>query len=284
MWHLRDNTRLVEPGDMAFWKGLWRTDAFKELFADESTDYPALLRRAASMPWWLVDIRHDYERRHFSVWFGQAIMRREYDNPVITDLFYWHEILHGLTFRILDDANMNDATWRASMRANEIAVSMETEMVIYWRKPGLRQHSFDFPIWFDSVANGLTEGHRARLSAYLATLGRDPTLLAKEDALADTLLSWPLYGMPAGAPEWKTLWDLRRATTHSPAQGNKVEAELARYEATADPYYATWGQAWRRVETERRQFHGLISQGCWKRAVDLRHRSWEETANTDGVP
>lgn len=291
MWHERPNTQLVEPGDTAFWRSLWRTDAFRALLDDPRTGYARVLDQAATLPWWFLDSEQAYERRHFSVWFGNAFVRREYDNPVITDLFYWHDLLHAMTFRAFDPAlPVGEPAWRLAMRANEIAVSMETETILYWRQPALRALSWDQPIWADQITDPLPAALQARLVAYRADLAAaQPTPVARyEQDLRQAVLSpWPLpYAPEAGQPgvDWDTLWALRRAVTRAPDLGNAVEQDIARYESMADPFFFHWAHDWRRVEDERFAFASLCAQGRWREAVARREAHWSEAANADGVP
>ena len=293
MWHERAGTLFVPPGSRDFWQGFWRTDVFRELLADPRQPYGQLLDRAVEQPWWFVDARQEYEKRHFSIWFGQVFLRREYDNPVITDLYYWHDLVHAMTFRRLDDPALTEHDWRVAMRANEIAVSIETEMLIYLRAPALRAQSFSGRIWLDDVseerldAQALSRTHR--LLAYWKRMREDAGFARSEDALRLAAADpWPLEH-----PEWKGhdpgcdkrwFWDIRRAVTLDPDQANPVEVALRRYEDQAFPYYAKWSGHWRQVESDRARFQSLVSQGDWMRAVAERQARWCEVADDNGVP
>lgn len=287
MWHERSDTQLVEPGDLGFWRGLWRTDAFRALMEDPATGYGELLVKAARSPWWFISAEQGYERRHFSVWFGQAIIRRSYENPVIEDLYYFHDLLHALTF--VDGSRMDEAAWRLAMRANEIAVSMETEVLVYWRCPELRSQSFHFPIWHDQITAGLSPHARDRLIGYRAGMLRNHGTDAAqhEAALVRAVPAWPLAHVSdpqRDLPNRQTLWDLRRAISLAPQAGNEVEMELAKYENQAEPFYDAWSNQWRQVERERAIFAQLCADGRWKDAVARRQGVWQSVANEDGVP
>lgn len=299
MWHERPGTILVEPGDRAFWQGLWKSDVFRALLDDPAQPYGALLERAIEQPWWFVDAHHDYERRHFSIWFGQVFLRREYENPVITDLYYWHDLVHALTFRRLDDPSLTEADWRRAMRANEIAVSIETEMLIYARCPALRAQSFQERIWMDDLEASRDPlstqdydrrvGRTHRLLAYHHRLDFDPGFAATELALRQAVLDpWPLPHPawaghdPGCAAQW--FWDMRRAVTLDPDPDNAVEVALRRYEDQAQPYYNKWANDWRRVELDRARFQQLVAEGNWRKAVAERHAHWTRVADDNGVP
>lgn len=288
MWHQNSNNQLVEPGDRAFWMGLWKSGEFKALLDNPATGYQAALDEVIKRPWWMIQSEHDYERRHFSVWFGQAIVRRQYDNPVIEDLYYWHDLLHGLTFA--DASRMDIAQWKRAMRANEIAVSMETEILIYWRAPALREVSFNHPIWHDHMVNGLRPEDRLRLTQYRARMQREAgseDCAREADLLASLPHHWPLpydFDQTLVRPSFRGLWDLRRAISLSPDPENHVEMELARYEGQAEPFYEGWASAWGAVEQERAIFANLCAQGQWKKAVARRSGIWERVADENGVP
>ena len=86
------------------------------------------------------------EWTHFSTWWG-GILLCDYDNPVIRDLRYLHEIYHAATMPYLSDCNR--ATFEAMNFRNEREASCFTEMAIYCELPDLRPIAFDHPIFVD---------------------------------------------------------------------------------------------------------------------------------------
>ncbi len=288
MWHKAADTQLVEPGDIGFWKGLWKSEAFQAMMADPRTGYGELLKRAAQQPWWWVTPHHDYERKHFTVWFAQAIVRRHYDNPVLQDLYHFHDMLHALTF--VDNPSGSESDWRLRMRADEVAVSIETELLVYKRYPGLREQSFGFPIWLDEITAGpLSVDHRRRLTAFVEKRQRNrgDRGVWYERALREAHPAWHLpYPMGEGddLSDYDRLWDLRRAVTLDPDRGNPVETMLAEYEALSDPWCDAWMDDWRTVEAERLTFKNMCAEGRWQDAIKRRYRHWERVSNEDGVP
>lgn len=287
MWHLRKGTVLVEPGDRVFWNSLWQSEVFKNLLNDERQPYGQLLESAMQRPWWFVDAEQEYERRHFSIWFGQVFLRRSYDNPVITDLYYWHDLMHAMTFQNLSNPEgMSESEWRIVMRANEIKVSIETEMLIYLRAPDLRAQSFKERIWLDDLVHPLPQSLADRLSGYRQKLLKDQNFAAQEAALRFSVKQgWPLphpEGQNDRDASW--FWDLRRAVTLDPNVENPVEVALHRYEEQAWPYYAKWSNHWREVESARSRFEMLLSLGYWRQAVKEREDCWLRVADDNGVP
>lgn len=97
MWHTFDSTTLIVPGQRDFWDNFWKSSFFQKLMTTHP-DFKRLQQQAERLPWLFVDSRADYDRRHFSAWFANTFIRREYDNPVHQDLFHFHDLLHALTF------------------------------------------------------------------------------------------------------------------------------------------------------------------------------------------
>lgn len=287
MWHKRSDTVLVEAGDRTYFDRLFATPAFRELLEDPTTGYGVLLDQASLRPWWFVSAQQPYERYHFSAWIGDTFLRRTYDNPVITDMYYWHDLVHAMTFRLLDPHIQDFQSWRLAMRSNEIAVSIETEMLIYLRNPSLRAHTFD-QIWLDDLTDPLPERLATRLEAYRARLQEDEAFATSEYALRSALPEyWPLFH-PIRALEqgrdFNWFWDLRRAVTLWPDENNAMEMALHKYEAQANPFYQKWTHHWREVENHRLEFANLIKRGAWREAVELRHKLWDNRADSNGVP
>lgn len=86
------------------------------------------------------------EWTHFSPWWG-GILLCDYDNPVIRDLRYLHEIYHAATMPYLRHCNL--PTLEAMTFRNEREASTFTELAIYCELPELRDLAFDHPIFAD---------------------------------------------------------------------------------------------------------------------------------------
>jgi hypothetical protein len=90
----------------------------------------------------------ELERGHFTSWMN-AVAHRHYENPAIQDLYYFHEILHASTMRY--NGELEFSRWKGKMIENEIEVSLDSEVFIYHHLPTLREKSFPFKIWADSI-------------------------------------------------------------------------------------------------------------------------------------
>jgi hypothetical protein len=291
MWHRDPDTRLVEPGDRAFWQGIWRTEAMRTAFDDPATGYGAVLERVIARPWWFVTQRHAGEAQHFSVWFAQTLIRRTYANPLLEDLALFHELLHGITFQ--DRPAGTEAQWRLRMRANEIAVSLETEVLIYARLPHLRAMTFDHPIWADRL--DLRPGPPRspwpdpRTAAYLDAQARwslSPLAIAERELrwAVPSQREWPLpFPATIEFPYFDRLWAARRSLTLAPT-ADPVEQTIARYEHQAPAFYDAWAPYWRQVEQSRVDFEARCDRGDWGEACAVREREWEALSDARGVP
>lgn len=278
MWHRDPLTQFVAPGDHAFWAGQWQSPLFQAAMADPTDPYSKVIAWASTRPWWFIPLKHDYERYHFGAWFAQALGQREYETPLIHDLYLFHEILHARTF--VDDPDSSEGNWRRRMRSDEILVSLETEVLVYARHPEWRAHSFSFPIWADrfdlSVAQSRVQGS-----------------LPGEPLRAERLLwearpqgnEWPIPFIPTSAfGSEGELWARRRQAAIAPLAADSPEALIALYDEQAAPFFEAWRPHWREVEQERVAFERLCAQGHWHEAVQRRERHWERVSDEDGIP
>ena len=106
-----------------------------------------VIDRFARMPrFFFAPSEQTIEWTHFSPWWG-GILLCDYDNPLIRDLRYLHEIYHAATMPYLRDCNL--ATFEAMNFRNEREASCFTEIAIYCELPDLRRQAFDHPIFAD---------------------------------------------------------------------------------------------------------------------------------------
>jgi len=106
-----------------------------------------VIDRFARMPrFFYAPSEQSIEWTHLSTWWG-GILLCDYDNPIIRDLRYLHEIYHGATMPYLRDCNL--ATFEAMNFRNEREASCFTEIAIYCELPDMRPMAFDHPIFAD---------------------------------------------------------------------------------------------------------------------------------------
>ena len=287
MWHQRPDTLFVAPQQLRFWQDIWRTDTVRELF--HSPAYALVRERVLALPWWWVTPRHPHEHRHFSVWFGQTILRRHYAQPAVEDLYLLHDLLHAVTLEAAPESTFT--TWQRQMRVNEIAVSLETEVLVYARCPQLRPQTFDFPIWADRF--DLQPGQRQFMASRTERWWGERALLRPNPAQqVETALfearpygqTWPLpFPGSASFGQPEDLWAARRAVTLWPGDGAS-EQTIHRYEHAVARFYEAWQDTWQLVEAERQRFAYQIATGQWMQARRERELHWEAHSDDRGVP
>ena len=140
---MKDIVRLDNPNEIkGFTRNLLRTDAFRRSpWIDELIEDFAQRPRLFFHYTW-----PDIEWSHFTTWMN-AVAIREYENPTISDLYLLHELRHAATLEY--DPEVGFAAWYRKMTTNEYRASLDSEVFVYFRIPGLRQDSFPFAIWAD---------------------------------------------------------------------------------------------------------------------------------------
>jgi hypothetical protein len=276
MWHRDPLTRRILPGDTGFWDTVWQSPQFRAALADPNDPYAQVIAWAKTRPWWVVPLRQPCERYHFGAWFGQALGERTYAKPLIHDLYLFHEILHARTF--VDRPERAESDWRRRMRADEIAVSLETEVLVYARHPDWRAHTFDQTIWADRFDLTPAPGHTDPVS--LSSIAERRLFQARPRGG-----QWPIPFRPTVAfPSLVALWARRRAAAIAPLENDPVEATIARYEGEANIFFAAWQRRWRLVERDRVRFEAQCRAGLIATAMRHREARWEQVADAQGVP
>ena len=142
-------TLLCERGEIHdYVAGLWSDGPIGQNYRQRGLVW-RVVDRFAQMPRIFYDASdRTVEWTHFSAWWG-AILRCNYDNPVIRDLRYLHEIYHAATMPHV--ANLNTAAMAIRNFQNEREASTFTEIAIYLELPELRALSFPHPIFADRI-------------------------------------------------------------------------------------------------------------------------------------
>ena len=127
-------------------RDLWTTEAFK------SSDYIDAWTAEAShrCPVLFEMTEPDIEWSHFTSGLC-ALALRQYDNPVVQDLYYLHELIHIGT--LPHPKEIDFYSWRTQVFRNELSASMHSEVYVYFEIPGLRASSFEHEIWADRFLN-----------------------------------------------------------------------------------------------------------------------------------
>lgn len=194
---MQDIIRLVNAADVCRFvrEELLQTEVLKKSY-DQGGLVRAVLTRFARLPRFFfhpseeyVEVCSDDGRRlteyveapHFTPWWG-GIQLRTYDNKLVQDLYYLHEIEHAGTMPFGPDAahSLNDpVTFKNKIRDNEHEASTLSEMTIYCEFPQLRKHSFSHEIYVDRFL--FPEGDFDRVNVRMIQRWRDePDLVKKE--------------------------------------------------------------------------------------------------------
>lgn len=126
----------------------WKTDFFKNLQKKKGSVVDLMITRLKEKGLFVFDYSNDLEYKHMFLWFYH-IGHRQYDNPYIHDLFFFHEFYHLISFPEKKFDNFEE--WKSAMWQNELEASLMSEVFIYYFEPELRQHTFKQRIWCDDV-------------------------------------------------------------------------------------------------------------------------------------
>jgi len=125
----------------------WKTDMFRDSHQSGGFIWRAV-ERFAWLPRIFAEMSNDHlERAHFSTWWGVIMLRDDYTNPVIHDLYLLHEFYHSAHMPYVP--NIGKAAFDDKMQRNELEASSMSEITIYFEMPELRANSFPHPIYAD---------------------------------------------------------------------------------------------------------------------------------------
>jgi hypothetical protein len=209
-------------------RGLLRTSELRE-----SAYVAAWIARFAAHPAVFAEFSDgELEYPHFATWFGMTYVR-SYDDPVISDLYYLHEIVHAVLL-LYGEAPLFTA-WYRKMNGVELSASLETEGYVYLEVPGLRERSFRDEIWADRYLGAERRLGRAlrdimRQDRYRAMSHPDPMDYCEQQIAAYARQNF----------EWANIWKLDAGghdgggphASRRPAY-LVVEEHMARFRASA---------------------------------------------------
>lgn len=170
---------------------LWKSQPFRESYNTRGFIYQQV-DAFARMPRFFAESSNDQlERSHFSTWWN-VIMLREYDNPYINDLYYLHEMTHAATMPYVKD--IGRAAFDEKMQRNELEASVLSEIAVYFELEGLRENSFNHPIYADRYLRdgdmqNLWKANRNLAMETLRTMRRD-VMVGKPEHSLDLEESW----------------------------------------------------------------------------------------------
>ncbi len=236
-----------------FVRDLWKSPMFRKSYDERGYIYQ-ITDRFAWLPRIFAETKNDYlERAHFATWWNVIMLRDDYDNPVISDLYYLHEMTHAMSMPYVP--GIGRAAFDEKMQRNELEASVLSEIAIYLAMPGLRQNSFDHTIYADrfltSKMENLWEANQEVALEILRTARRD-VMVSKPEHLMDESEIW-----------------------------------IRRYSDQNTAYGVVWSDRYDEVETHMADLQTITAAGGRKEALEA-YMGWlmEEAGRDriDGIP
>ena len=253
-------------GAVAFANGL-RSEIGRKAQRDGA--FAPLEKMLSRRGWFLAHPLWQEEKMHFHAWHSDAFMTwprsgRQEKSDALMDLTSLHEWMHMATL----PAGFESAeSWRREFRANEIQVSLETEVLVRWRAPGLQHAALgDIAYWADEVEAGhaawrARPGRAERESLWKARLGQTPGEQIMRDRHAHSFL---MGAAPAGLPkDWtpERLWDARRQASLWPMADSAAETQIALYESGSEGWMDQWVDLAPKIESARAALRESLAAG-----------------------
>ena len=206
----------------------WKTDLFRRNQDERGGYLQQYVDLFAGRPRIFYDMDDaELERNHFTVWMN-AIQRRDgYTNPHLEDMYNLHEMVHAIDMRY--DSHSTHFDWSVRSLVNELKATIETEVVLYFALPGLREKTFPFEIWADRFLRD-----RVLLSPQHPT--NHGFFAADPDGFRNALL--------------KKRWDVR----HGPTPGDVIEGMIYGYVARNDEWDRIWADCFPEIDAHMEEF------------------------------
>jgi hypothetical protein len=218
---------------------LWQSHFFKKSYAEKGFIFEQV-ERFAWLPRFFAETTNDHlERAHFATWWN-VITLRQYDNPVISDLYYLHEITHAATMPYL--GGIGRAAFDEKMQRNELEASVLSEIAVYFELPGLREAAFGHEIYADKYLE----------EDFWRSLWRANKQVALEAIRTER----------------------RHIMTSKPEhEMSKAEVWIRRFAEQNEAYSITWADKFRYIEGRMWNFqHAALKAG--RGAAARHHESW----------
>jgi len=126
---------------------LWRSEPFKRSYANGGFVFDHVDAFAWLPRFFAEESDEKLERAHFSTWWNVIMLRPFYDNDVVSDLYYLHEMTHAATMPYME--GIGREAFDEKMQRNELEASVLSEIAVYVAMPELRGAAFDHPIYAD---------------------------------------------------------------------------------------------------------------------------------------
>ncbi len=126
---------------------LFITKEFKLMIKDEmhqkDSFFHEFFHALSNKPIFLYEYSDDIERNHLTSFF-RFLAKREYENPYIQDLYYFHELMHMAHYDKNQFFKEKDfSQWTQKLSDNELFSSLFSECFIYYIIPEIENKAFD---------------------------------------------------------------------------------------------------------------------------------------------
>jgi hypothetical protein len=223
---VKDVVTLVRNLDVhEYCEGLWRSEPFQKSYSSKGFIWQQVENFAWLPRFFATSTNDQLERAHFSTWWN-VILLRDYDNPIIHDLYYLHEMCHAATMPYLGVVGRE--AFDEKMQRNELEASVLSEIAVYFEMPGLREASFQHEIYADRF---LDNGDLRKL--------------------------WRANKNVA----YETIRTMRRHVMNSMAESDMDLAEkwIRQFARQNAAYMLAWGDRYQEVEEHMEEFQVLAS-------------------------
>lgn len=240
---------------------LWKTDLFKRSHGSfisnphaENGFVGRVVDQFAYLPRFFGETSNDQlERSHFSTWWGVIMLRDDYDNPYIHDLYLLHEMYHAGTMPYVP--GIGKEAFDEKMQRNELEASVMSEILVYFEMPELRALSFPYPIYADRYLD----------DPRMVALWKSNRVVARETIRAqrrNVMVSKPENEM------------------------DTTERWIRRFAEQNAVYSITWGHRYPEIEQRMADFQVAALKD--RNAAMKEHRDWIMTEarrdKVDGIP
>lgn len=205
---------------------LWKTDLFKSAHQDEGSFVRGIVNEYAYLPRLFAESSNDkLERAHFSTWWGVLMLRNDYENPYIHDLYLLHEMYHAGTMPYIPGIGRD--AFAEKMQRNELEASVMSEIQVYFEMPELRALSFPHPIYADQFLEddhmvSLWNSNRSVARETIRTIRRD-IMTSKPEHLMSLTEVWVRRFVDQNTV-WALIWTARY---------NEIEYRMSRLQDTS---------------------------------------------------
>lgn len=229
----------------------WRSRMFKANHNSEGSFVNRIVDDFARLPRAFADMSMPLEASHFSTWFGVILNRNpdwyKNDENEIHDLYYLHEYYHAATMTY--DPNLSFGEWYNKMTTNEFEASLASEVLVYFEMPGLRERTFNMPIWVDRL------------------------LKANNDAVQmSETLKFPV----------SYLREKRLSAMQSPNPLDYIELQMHNYIEQNQDWARVWRKRYSKVEANMKEFIDSCNDGNRDEAI-RNHDYWLHQISIDDV-